>query len=225
MNDVPSWTAIVPIRGGSKGLPGKNTLKLNGIPLYMHSVNQAIKAGATRVLITTDIEEVLLAEHPAQVELYRRPDHLCMDSTPMTPVLMDVIETFSLEGIVVLLQATSPLRTIEIVKESVSVFSDNNDNLVMSVSEIDSSILKYGLVEQDRFIPISRPEYCFTNRQSLPEVYRPNGAVYVFDASWFTLNGGFTTDSIGAVIMEEKDSQDIDSINDFEICKQRMNFS
>jgi CMP-N,N'-diacetyllegionaminic acid synthase len=71
----------------------------------------------------------------------------------------------------------------------------------------------------DRFVPVSRPEYCFTNRQSLPEVYRPNGAVYVFSADWFLINGGLATHSIGALVMPPEQSQDIDTEADFRLAE------
>lgn len=222
MNNVPSWTAIIPIRSGSKGLPGKNTRALNGIPLYMHSVRQAMEAGATKIVITTDIEEVLVADHPDIVDIYKRPDHLCLDSIPMAPVLVDVIESMNIGGMAVLLQATSPLRTVEKINECINAFANSDNKLVMSVSEVDPSILKYGFIQQDRFLPISKPEYCFSNRQSLPQVFRPNGAVYVFDTDWFRANGCFVTDSIGAILMKDTESLDIDSLTDFEVCQQRL---
>ena len=59
------WTAVIPLRGGSKGLPGKNTRLLAGKPLYMHAVDVALEAGADRVILSTDIADVLLATLPA----------------------------------------------------------------------------------------------------------------------------------------------------------------
>ena len=70
-------------------------------------------------------------------------------------------------------------------------------------------------MEGGRFVPVSDPAYCFTNRQHLPQVMKPNGAVYVFDRDWFLQNGGFETDRIGGVVMPAERSFDIDTEVDF----------
>ena len=107
---TPAWTAVIPLRAGSKGLPSKNIRPLAGKPLYRHAVDQALQAGAQRVVITTDIPEVLWAELPTQVTLVERPPELAGDTVPMAPVLQHALHTADCHGTVVLLQATSPLR-------------------------------------------------------------------------------------------------------------------
>ena len=83
------FLAIVPIRAGSKGLPGKNTQLLNGRPLYQHAVEQGLAAGAERVIISTDIDVVLHADHGPSVVTHERPGPLAGDDTPMDAVLTD----------------------------------------------------------------------------------------------------------------------------------------
>ena len=98
----------------------------------------------------------------------------------------------------------------------------------MSVTTSDRGVLKWGTLVNDKFKPISEAKYCFSNRQLLPEVFKPNGAVYIFDAQWFVKNGGFVTDKIGALKMSFEDSHDIDTLDDFTLCEQiilsRQNF-
>ena len=206
--------ALVPVRGGSKGLPGKNTRMLAGKPLYRHAVDQALEAGADEVVISTDIEELLGADHGAGVVALRRPAELAGDDVPMDPVILHALRDRG-EALVVLLQATSPLRRAGDVRAALEVWRKGRFDLVMSVARTSAGILKYGMAEGDRFVPVARPEYCFMNRQSLPAVYRPNGAVYVFDADWFRANGGLATERIGMVEMPEERSLDIDSAEDF----------
>ena len=95
----------------------------------------------------------------------------------------------------------------------------------MSVTEADRGVLKWGRLEGSRFVPLSSPEHCFANRQSLPPVVRPNGAIYVLDAAGFLARGSFVTEHIGVVEMSAERSQDIDNLEDFERCAAILNAS
>jgi CMP-N-acetylneuraminic acid synthetase len=213
------WTAVIPLRGGSKGLPGKNTRPLAGKPLYQHAVDAALAAGAIRVLISTDIQAVLDTTHSPCVHLIKRPASLCEDNVPMAPVLSHALETAQVSGPVVLLQATSPLRTPHDILEALSLLTSHDHELVMSVTEADRGVLKWGRVEAGRFMPLSHPEHCFSNRQSLPPVFRPNGAVYAMHAEWFLSRSSFVSERIAVVVMPPERSHDIDSLADFERCE------
>jgi N-acylneuraminate cytidylyltransferase len=214
------WTAVIPLRGGSKGLPGKNTRPLAGKPLYRHTVDLALAAGAQRVLISTDIAEVLKAELPAEVQALSRPPELCGDAVPMAPVLLHALAAGQVSGPVVLLQATSPLRQVGDVLAALQRLASGDFDLVMSVTEADRGVLKWGRLGDDgRYLPLSSPEHCFANRQSLPPVVKPNGAVYAMQAAWFVDNQGFVTNRLGTVLMPPERSHDIDNLADFERCE------
>ncbi|UES45788.1 acylneuraminate cytidylyltransferase family protein [Roseibium aggregatum] len=216
---IKSWTAIIPARGGSKGLPQKNTRLLAGKPLYLHSVNQALDAGAKRVVITTNIDDILTTQHERNVTAIRRPERLCNDEVAMSPVVIHAIENQEIEGVFVLLQPTSPLRSVSDIEAAVHLHSKGKFDLVMSVTQQDSSILKGGFLNENRFKPLVDSGYTFQNRQNLPYVVRPNGAVYVADAHWFLENKGFQSDSIGAIEMSPESSIDIDLLEDFMACE------
>ncbi len=140
----------------------------------------------------------------------------------MAPVLAHALQCASCEGTLVLLQATSPLREVVDVQAALDVFDTGQHELVMSVTEADRGVLKWGLVEGDRFVPLSDPIHCFSNRQSLPPVVRPNGAVYVMQAEWFLASGSFVSERIGLVQMSPERSQDIDTLADFERCEAAL---
>jgi CMP-N-acetylneuraminic acid synthetase len=219
---TPAWTAVIPLRAGSKGLPSKNIRPLAGKPLYRHAVDQALQAGASRVVITTDIPEVLWAELPAQVALVERPAELAGDTVPMAPVLQHALHTADSHGTVVLLQATSPLRQSRDIEAALAVFAGGYFELVMSVTSADRGVLKWGTLRGNRFQPLSSPEHCFANRQSLPPVVRPNGALYVLNAERFVASGSFVSERIGVVEMPAERSLDIDSLDDFERCEAAL---
>lgn len=213
---LPAWTAVIPLRAGSKGLASKNTRPLAGKPLYRHAVDQALQAGAARVLITTDIDALWSAELPPQVTLVRRPAELAGDTVPMAPVLVHALQSAQVSGPVVLLQATSPLRSADDIRQGLALYASGAFELVMSVTEADRGVLKWGRLEGDRFVPLSDPAHCFANRQSLPPVVKPNGAVYVLDAARFVASGSFVSEHIGALVMPAERSHDIDNLQDFE---------
>ncbi|BAN03346.1 acylneuraminate cytidylyltransferase family protein [Ilumatobacter coccineus] len=206
--------ALVPLRAGSKGLPGKNTALLAGRPLYEHTLHTALDAGIGTVVVTTDIDSVLGAPVSPSVELIERPADLCGDDTPMDAVVRHAIVQIGRPCTVVLLQATSPLRAASDICAAVDQYRASDVDLVMSVCEADRSVRKWGEVVDGRFVPISTARECFTNRQQLEPIHRPNGAIYVFDGDWFLENGGFVTASIGAYVMCEPSSVDIDSAAD-----------
>lgn len=214
--DTPAWTAVIPLRAGSKGLPGKNLRPLAGRPLYRHALDQALAAGATRVVITTDLTEVLTADLPPTVTCVPRPPELAGDTVPMAPVLVHALQQSGVQGTVVLLQATSPLRTPADIRAALDLHATGDFGLVMSVTEADRGVLKWGRLEGQRFVPLSAPEHCFANRQSLPPVVRPNGAVYVFDAARMIATGSLAADTVGVVTMPAERSHDIDNLHDFE---------
>ena len=220
---MSGFIVVVPARAGSKGAPGKNIRPLGGIPLWRRAVGQGLEAGASRVIVTTDIREILDDTAPIGVTFHARPAELARDDTPMAPVLADCLSDSGLAGAtVVLLQPTSPLRSASDIAAAVTLFGGGGFDLVMTVTETDRSVLKYGRLDGSRFLPLSDPAHCFSNRQALPPVVRPNGAVYVFGRDWFLENGGFVSDRIGCVTMPEERSFDIDTEADFLDAESRL---
>jgi CMP-N-acetylneuraminic acid synthetase len=214
-------SAVIPLRSGSKGLVGKNTRDLGGRPLYEHSLECARNAGITSINITTDIDNILASDLGSDVVAHRRPAALAQDTTPMADVLLNLFSNSVFDGkTIVLLQATSPLRRSEDVRKAILMYQTNTFDLIMSVCPAEKSILKYGLVSNETYEPMKTSAYLFANRQSLPEVFRPNGAIYVFNVDWFRHNLGFETTNIGAFKMSAQDSIDIDTQDDLSRCEE-----
>lgn len=205
--------AIIPLRSGSKGLPNKNILKLAGKPLYRHTLDQALRV-IGKSIISTDIPEILQGDFPPDCLVLERPASLATDTTPMNDVLTHVCDELEgmkqLPDIAVLLQATSPLRQDKNIIDAINLFANNKYELVISGTQSDSSILKHGFSENGKFTPVCKPEYCFQNRQELPKIVRPNGAIFVFSPATFRKNGGLASQSIGIIEMHHSHSFDID---------------
>tara|TARA_Y100001968_G_C19402506_1_gene741801 strand:- start:410 stop:1087 length:678 start_codon:yes stop_codon:yes gene_type:complete len=210
------YLSIIPCRAGSKGLINKNILPINDKPLYMYTVEQAIHS-TERCLISTDIMSILDKPFPPKVDIIKRKKSLSCDNTPLHFVLNDIFNNIDLkEYIVILLQVTSPLRTIEDINNAIEMYETKNYSMVMSVTENDSKILKYGLVEDNIYRPIYNTSSVFMNRQDLPKVYCPNGAIYIFSVKDYLTFKHYPISKIGAYSMPKSRSIDIDTKKDFD---------
>ena len=216
-----NWIALVPMRSGSKGIRNKNTVPIAGKPLYQYTIEAAIEAKASQIFISTNILGLPKRKYSSLVTYLSRSESLSTDETPMSEVVLDFLNNpdyskLSSRSIIVLLQPTSPLRKASDITKSLELFSNSNSDLLISVTKGDKSVLKSGFIENGNFKPVSSIEYCFQNRQLLPEIFKPNGAIYIFKAGWFQKNQSFETPSIIAYKMDPEKSHDVDTKSDLE---------
>ena len=172
---------IIPVRGGSKRLPKKNSKLLGGIPLFIHSINYAKKFPEIchKIVVSTDdleIKELALKENVSVID---RPKVLAGDLTPTKDVLQHVIENESEQfDNVILLQATNPFRTETLLSNAFQVFIDGDFDSLMTVSE---NRQKFGKIKDNKFIPFN---YEFGQRsQDLEPLYFENGLLYISKTS------------------------------------------
>lgn len=216
MNFKNNYIAIVPFRSGSKGLKNKNFLTINREPLWRRAVMQGYRV-CENILYSTDyyMDDHEKVNLPGIYD--HRPKHLASDHSTMTDLVLYLIKKYSLEQKnLVLLQPTSPMRSDANILSAIKLFDSGGFKMVFSTVEKDRKALKYGFVSADNeFRSINNPDYCFANRQSLPKLFGPNGAVYVFSANEFLSSTGFPTSGIGASEMTKLESMDIDTKADY----------
>lgn len=214
--------AVIPARGGSKGLPGKNLRLLAGRPLIAYSIDDALACRAVdRVVVSTDSEEIAASARAHGAEApFLRPAALAADETPTLPVLRHVVEElWRREGyrpdLVVVLQPTSPLRGPAAVAEAVRMMADPRVDSVVSVCPAGHSPFLLRRLEGERVLPFLDPDplKAGLRRQDLPGLYRLNGAVYVFRRERLLGDDPYGTE-IRAVVMEPWRSVDIDGEED-----------
>ena len=183
--------------------------------LYKITLDQALRC-INEVIISSDknLEKELGCY---SVKQHRRSPALATDQSTMAELMLELIRMYELQkSTIVLLQPTSPLRRDDDISKCIKTFENNTFDLVFTVSAQDRAVLKSGFIRGNKFIPLAEPEFTFMNRQDLPELFRPNGAVYVFNGGWFEENNGFTSNNIGVVEMPKENSLDIDNREDFD---------
>jgi len=222
------WFALIPMRESSKSIEKKNLIKIFGKPMYEFTIEAALKAGASKIFISTDIKKVLEKyKSNEKIIAFERKAHLTKDNTRMSEVVYDFLKNSkqldsNKNNLIALLQPTSPLRRKEDIKTALNLYKNSNEKLLMSVTKANSKVLKYGFVIDNIFCSISKKEYCFQNRQELPNVFRPNGAIYIFQSNWFIKNKDFKTNSILTYKMEKKFSYDVDSEKDLKKIRKQL---
>ena len=178
---------IIPARGGSKGIPKKNIAPLNGRPLIDYTIQTALAlAPQSRIILSTDSDEIADTARRCGLEVaYRRPDALATDTAGSREVILDAMDWADAQGVdydaVVLLQPTSPLRSVEDVENAMALYTPDID-MVVSVTEARSNPY-YNCFETDAdgYLHVSKGDGLYTRRQDVPPAYEYNGAVYVIN--------------------------------------------
>jgi CMP-N,N'-diacetyllegionaminic acid synthase len=222
-----STIAIIPTRGGSKGLPGKNIRLLAGLPLIAHSIRFAhLCPEIERCIVSTDSEEIAKVARNAGGEVpFLRPAELAEDSTPMLPVLQHAIRQMELleekrYELVVLLQATSPFRLPEDVSHALQIMDQDGEAAgVVAVSTPSFNPRAVCVEEKDGYLDWAFAEKTYTRRQEAEPVYRINGMLYVWRRDYLM---GCSVDQLyGAphrvLVVPEERALDIDSLHDFQV--------
>lgn len=214
--------ALIPARGGSKGLKDKNILKLNNKPLISYTIEAALKSKyIDDVIISTDSKEIAkIAEKAGAENPFMRPDYLATDTATTYDVLIYTLNELEKRynrkyDIIVLLQPTSPLRDTKDIENAIELYNKKQALSVISVKKSDTPIEWYRKVNENLFLSEITNKAEFTGRQSYEQLYLPNGAIYVFDVKQLLNEGLFYTNKTYAYIMNKEKSIDIDDIYDF----------
>ena len=216
--------AIIPARGGSKGLPGKNIKSLNGIPLICHSIQSALKAKSiSRVVVSTDDDEIAKIAKECGAEVpFIRPKNLAEDNSMVMDAYFYTVDRLAneekelVESFVALLP-TVPLRLPEDIDNAVSIFINKNADSVISVTEAPIPIEWYRKIGKNGLLYNYLPEFnAVANRQELDQAHIPNGAIYVFRTEKLRETRQYYMDKTYPYIMPRERSADIDDPIDFE---------
>ncbi len=221
--------AIIPARGGSKRLPGKNSKLLLGKPVIAYSIEAARNSRyVDEVLVSTDDQALIdISKKYSAWVPFVRPKELATDEATTTAVLEHAIQYCGTTergrdfGYILLLQPTSPLRTTADVDSACELLIQSGNKAVVSVCEAEHSPLWTNTLPDNlsmgNFI---RDEVKGIRSQDLPKFYRLNGAIYLCETEVFLKEKTFLLeDRVIAYIMDQQTSVDIDSMLDFRFCE------
>lgn len=215
--------AIIPARGGSKQLPGKNILNLNGKPLIAYSIVAALEARQVDACyVTTDDAEIADTARQLGAGVVRRPYDLALDHALTADAVTHLIKTLRGRDTafeythLVLLQPTSPLRNAGHVDEAISLYVSSRARCLMSMVEAEHHPYKAFRVEDcGRLVPLFGAAYLSRPRQKLPKILRQNGAIYIMPIKAFLESQTFYCEPMVPYIMPANQSVDIDRREDF----------
>lgn len=216
--------SIIPARGGSKGIKGKNIIDLCGKPLIAYSINSALgSVYVDDIVVTTDSIQIaeIARKYGAEVP-FMRPKQLAEDNSKTIDAVIHAIEELKKRGraydCVVLLQATQPLRTSDDIDSAIEEYYKRGEKGLVSVSVVeDNPILIRTLNENQELSPML-PVSSTCRRQDMPTYYKVNGCIYINKVSDLNINTSFNDNRVPYIMPAER-SVDIDEMKDIQLAK------
>lgn len=213
--------AIIPARGGSKGLPGKNIKQFLGKPMIAHTIEAALSSSPIdRVVVSTDDAAIAAVARDYGAEVpFLRPAELATDTATSRDVILHAIDFLEANGaafdVFCLLQPTSPLRSAADIDRAASVFKEKSGDSVLSLVAYEHPIQWAMEVDEmdGKIVPIDR--FQGIRRQDLAKYYRPNGAIYIFKKAFYQTHSDYSEGEVYGYVMASERSFDIDTEYDF----------
>mgnify|MGYP001251315797 CR=1 FL=1 len=209
--------AIIPARGGSKEVLGKNIREFNGKPLITHSIEYAKSCDLVNsVYVSTDDERISVISSDSGAKIIDRPSNISGDTATTESAIEHALSTLKITpNIIVLLQATSPLRPLNSLHSAINKFINGGFDSLLSISPTHRFFWK---IENDG---TAQAEYDFMNRPRRQDMtkddisYIENGSVYIFTREHFENIGNRLGGKIGYIEFPEEYSYEIDIESDF----------
>jgi CMP-N,N'-diacetyllegionaminic acid synthase len=223
MIQKPKILAIIPARGGSKGLPGKNVRMLNGKPLIAYSIEAALGSKLLdKFVVSTDDENISQISKSFGAEVLPRPKELARDDSSIFDVIMYVIGWFSERGqqfdIIVLLEPTSPLRKKDDIDKAIQLFISNIETAGSLVSlgevQLENPYITQK-IENGFVVPLIDKDPSIYRRQQLPKAYFPYGVIYLSKISTFKEQKSFYQNKTIPYFIERWQNYEVDDLYDF----------
>jgi len=218
--------AIIPARGGSKGIPFKNIIKIEKKPLIYYTVNAALKSKlVTRTIVSTDNEEISRIAKFYGSEVIKRPKKLSGDKISLEPTINHVLDSLNkkenyVPELIIILQNTSPLRNSCHVDDALKLLIKNKFDSVLSGFSYYTFLWNYDEVNNVK--PISYNPKKRPNHQKMKEQLYENGALFASTLSAFKKSNCRISGRIGFYKMPIELSYNIDTLEDLEDVKRIM---
>ena len=175
--------AIIPARGGSKGIPGKNIKEFAGKPLIVHSIEAALKCPlVTRTVVSTDDDKIAAIAEAHGAQVIKRPDELATDTAVVIDAMRYTVRKVEEEGadvdVVILLEPTSPYRRMEDIEKCIQVLLENKADSAATFADSDISPNRLWRISDDAVEPFIEGAVPWLPRQKQPRAFEVTGQVY-----------------------------------------------
>ena len=213
--------ALIPARGGSKGIPRKNIREIAGKPLIAWTIEAARAAeGVERVVVSTDDEEIadVAREWGADVP-FMRPSELASDEAPGVAPVLHAIDQLPDHDALVLLQPTSPLRTAAHIRDMLAFAQQRGASSVVSIREVGDHPAWMFRRDADGMLHRYESSANATRRQDLSELYTLNGAMYWIETQRLRETKALVSDDTLGFTMDAESSVDIDTMLDWRLAE------
>jgi len=215
---------VIPARGGSKGVPGKNIKPLAGKPLIYYTIEAAREVFSDdQIIVSTDDDAIKQCVEKTGLKVpFIRPAELATDTAGTYEVLLHAVKYVEslgqLPDTLVLLQPTTPFRNSSHIREAMSLY-DEATEMVVSVKETRSNPYFVLFEENDEGWLEKSKKGNFQNRQLCPKVWEYNGGVYIIKIKTLKEKSLRDFTKVRKYVMDELSSHDIDTIIDWEIAE------
>lgn len=216
---------LIPARGGSKGVPGKNIKLLNSKPLIQYTIDAARDVFDDGVIcVSTDDKKIKSTVESLGLEVpFLRPEVLATDTATSEDVIKHALKFYKERGYqadtLILLQPTSPFRTAQHIKDALTHYNDNLDMLV-SVKETKSNPYYVLREENEQGYLVKSKVSNATRRQDVPKVWELNGAIYIINTKSIEDNSLAELAKVKKFEMDELSSHDIDTVLDWKVAEE-----
>jgi len=211
--------AIIPARGGSKGIPRKNIKSIAGKPLIVWTIEEAKKSRyIDKLILSSEDDEIIKVAEEWDCEVpFVRPKDLALDETPgIEPVIHAIATLNQRYDYICLLQPTSPLRKVLHIDQCIKKCIDMETNSCIGVQEVDKHpYWMYKINKEEKLEPLFQ-EMKLTRRQDAEKVYAINGAIYFAKTDFILNENSFIGHNTSAFLMDKISSIDIDDMSDFQ---------
>ena len=221
--------ALIPARGGSKRLPGKNSIELGGKPLINWSIE--ITRGIEEIcstLVSTDEENIAqIARESGALVPWLRPTHLSEDESSSLDVAIHALDWYEsqsgkVDGLM-LLQPTSPFRSKETILSTIALFKASNSTPVIGISRSKNQNKQLYKLQNGMIAQVEKTKLMHIFNKLLGNLFAINGSIYLISPSDLRLYGTFQPkNTMGLVVKSKKESIDIDTEDDLSLARKAL---
>lgn len=222
-----SLLGIIPARGGSRGIKDKNIVLVSGKPLIVYTIEAALESGCFETVVVTSDDNIILdvaSKYP--VRLLKRPACLATDAAGSDGVIEHALLEMQQESSAthfMLLQPTSPLRSARDIQDAWKKYNEVPSQMLVSVYKLEEGLQKAFVRDEQGFLRgLLSKDAPFQRRQDLPDIFLPNGAIYICSKEVFMVDRRLPRERIFPYLMGIEESVDVDVPEDLVVVERYL---